>query len=385
MIMEHAENAVEIEVEAKPPEMKVEKPVKILAGFWRRLFAFFIDTFILGTAGLIFGYMFYDFCAGLGAAGRIFGFVVSLLYFGLLNSRLGHGQTIGKRALKIKVTDRDKKEISVLKSFGRFAVFGIPYFLNGASFHLDPQKYFFFFAVIGIIVFFGTGSIIYLFIFNRRTRQSSHDLIAGTFVIKANSDQELRPRPVWKGHFAVLGLLFAAVIIVLVVVNSKVPSDSLAELKLPHQELIKSGLVHDVGVQMGQFSKKNDADNAEKNTLTAHYLTINAMLRKRPVDNDKIMAQLVSIVLEHDPQALEKDVIICQINYGFDLGIARLNIHTKNTLPPAEWKAFITETLSGGNPAQGASGQSPQIDSSPADSTTGRPRPPIPFTEEGPP
>src|SRR5690348_14117245 len=75
-----------------------------IAGFWRRLAAFVVDALILGVPAMLLGFAMFDWAASLGQAGRLIGFVVALLYFGLLNSRLGGGQTLGKRLLGIRVT-----------------------------------------------------------------------------------------------------------------------------------------------------------------------------------------------------------------------------------------------------------------------------------------
>ncbi len=55
-------------------------------------------------------------------------------------------------------------------------------------------------------------SIIYLFVFNRRTRQSLHDLIVGSYVVRVGSEKDEKPQ-MWKGHYVVMGiiLLLAAV------------------------------------------------------------------------------------------------------------------------------------------------------------------------------
>jgi uncharacterized RDD family membrane protein YckC len=74
-----------------------------IAGFWRRLAAFGIDWLVLAVPTLLLGLALFQRAAGIGQAGRLVGFVLALLYFSLLNSRLIGGQTIGKRLLGIQV------------------------------------------------------------------------------------------------------------------------------------------------------------------------------------------------------------------------------------------------------------------------------------------
>jgi len=45
------------------------------------------------------------------------------------------------------------------------------------------------------------GALVYLYVFNRRTRQSLHDLAAGTFVVAARHSGGIRER-IWRPHLA---------------------------------------------------------------------------------------------------------------------------------------------------------------------------------------
>ena len=56
---------------------------QIIAGFWRRFFAFFIDSLILSIAGFVLGFIFFDYFVAIGTFGRLIGFAISLLYFGI--------------------------------------------------------------------------------------------------------------------------------------------------------------------------------------------------------------------------------------------------------------------------------------------------------------
>ena len=59
---------------------------KLIAGFWRRLAAFLIDGIILSVPTMLVGLAFFQWAVSLGQAGRLVGFIVALLYFGVLNS-----------------------------------------------------------------------------------------------------------------------------------------------------------------------------------------------------------------------------------------------------------------------------------------------------------
>lgn len=150
---EKAENTINIGADDNSDNIESNgieegKDVRLICGFWRRLFAFIIDFIILGILGFIVGTAFFDFFAEIGVLGLLFGFAVALLYFAIQNSSVCGGQTLGKRILNIKVVNKEAETISLKRSFIRFMVLGPPYFLNGA---LLPKytKQFFRIIVIG--------------------------------------------------------------------------------------------------------------------------------------------------------------------------------------------------------------------------------------------
>src|SRR5688572_4687565 len=105
----------------------------------------------------------------MGGYGRLLGFAVALAYFGVMNSRIGGGQTLGKRLLGVRVVAGDGRTLSLPRSFLRYCVLGIPFFLNGAPF--SAQVLFSWWGyLLPIIVFGGMFSILYLYVFNRPTR-----------------------------------------------------------------------------------------------------------------------------------------------------------------------------------------------------------------------
>src|SRR5689334_4917032 len=149
------------------------------AGAWRRVGAFVVDAFLLGLAGVAAGFTLFDFFVRMGGWGRWVGFAIALTYFGTLNSRIGHGQTLGKRMLKIRVVSADGSALPFSRAVVRFAILGTPWFLNNAWFSREVMTSPLTYLLSAII--FGLGvAIVYLFLFNRPTRQSLHDLAVGS-------------------------------------------------------------------------------------------------------------------------------------------------------------------------------------------------------------
>lgn len=143
-------------------------PERAIAGFWRRLGAFVVDLILLCIAGLILGALSFDTFARMGAYARLIGFAIALAYFGILNSRIGGGQTLGKRWLGVRVVDVHGQLLTLPRSLLRYAVLGTPFFCNGLP--VDPNLamstplgY-----LLALVVFGGMFAIVYLYLFNRQ-------------------------------------------------------------------------------------------------------------------------------------------------------------------------------------------------------------------------
>ncbi len=89
-----------------PEEEAIKRNYKY-SGFWRRVFAYSIDAILLGIIGLALGFTFYEHFLAIGQTGRLYGLVIYLAYFATMNSKIGNGQTLGKRMLGIKVVGLD--------------------------------------------------------------------------------------------------------------------------------------------------------------------------------------------------------------------------------------------------------------------------------------
>lgn len=103
-----------------------------IAGFWRRIGTFLFDGIMLGCIGFSLGFFLEGYFVQTGDWGRLIGFTVALVYFGLLYSTPGKEQTIGKKLLKLNVVNANNDFISIPGSFLRYSILGVPFFLNGA-------------------------------------------------------------------------------------------------------------------------------------------------------------------------------------------------------------------------------------------------------------
>ena len=100
------------------------------AGFWKRFVAALIDSVVTAIGGFVVGLVlgvilgviagiFGSGDAGLATlVGNLTGIVVGWLYFALMESSSAQG-TLGKMALRIKVTDLNGQQIGFARATGR--------------------------------------------------------------------------------------------------------------------------------------------------------------------------------------------------------------------------------------------------------------------------
>jgi len=127
-----------------------------MGGFWKRLFAFFIDGFIIYIPFAVLSYLIYGtFNYDEQTVFNLTSGLVGTLYF-IIAPVTSLQATLGKAALGMKITDRAGRKISLARSIGR-------YFAQILSY---------------LTFFFG-----YLMIGFTKEKTGLHDLIAGTYVV----------------------------------------------------------------------------------------------------------------------------------------------------------------------------------------------------------
>jgi uncharacterized RDD family membrane protein YckC len=318
------------ELPDSPPQ--VAAPSFRRAGVWRRVLALFIDSLILAIVGWILGFIWSESFIRMGGWERFVGFAVALLYFVPLNSALGGGQTVGKRALKIRVTSKGGTPLSIGRSFVRSFVLLLPYFLNGAPIPLRLLK-----SGGGILfseAVFGLGlAIVYLIVFNGKTRQSLHDLVVGSYVVRAGSEAAEKPK-IWAGHYVVVAviLILAGVIPLLLagLVEKWMPKD----LVTAYEAMLQEPEVAAAQVVAGQ-TVFWDSKNGQR-AVTG--VTANVRLNKRIENHEAEAEKLVRILLEKYPDAGTKNSISITLSEGYDLGISSWFFRQGFNYSPEQWR-----------------------------------------------
>ena len=172
----------------------------VLAGVWRRSTAFVVDTLVLGGVGYASGLLLFDFYLGLGSSGILLGFAISSAYFGLLDSSLADGQTLGKRACGIRLVDASGSPFPPGRCLIRFLILSLPFWLYKVAASGILTYHFRLQILLWVVAAGGLVALAYPYLFNRRSRQSLHDLAVGSYVIRKSSPPSaLAPMP-WRGH-----------------------------------------------------------------------------------------------------------------------------------------------------------------------------------------
>lgn len=325
----------------------------LVAGFWRRVAAFLIDGVILIVPTLIFGLAVFEWAVSLGQSGRLIGFVVALLYFGLLNSRLGSGQTIGKRLLGIRVADRNGQLLSPARSILRFLVFAIPYFLNDLWFDVDAASLglmgYLITTILAFVVFGGIGAITYLIIFNRRTRQSLHDLVVGSFVVRGAPAVLPIDLTTPRLHLIVVGCWLTLTLVgpgvgiwLMRDAEQAASLNSLVDL----QAAIKGQpSVRQVKITTGQTTTAT----LKTGKSTASFLLVEVLSAEGHQVLDPLVRTIAETVLEHHPDLLGRQFLVVRVICRFDLGIARWNEVYRESLEATAWQEKLARPGVGAN------------------------------------
>ncbi len=314
----------------RPPAITPKVTATTPGGFWRRSFAFILDGFLMAIPGWLIGLAFYDQLVRLGQSGRLIGFVIALCYFGVMNSSLGKGQTLGKRLMKIRVVDLQGDYIPLWRSVLRYFVLGLPFFCNHLQ--VDAQS-----PLIGIplalIVFGLGGSIFYFYIFNRRNRRSVHDFAAGTLVVVAEPRNVPQFQPAWRGHFAILAVIMLALGATGAVMIPRLKqSEPFAELLAVQASLQQEAGIHSVSVHNG-FTTMGDN--------TTNWFALNIVVAEPNLNFEETADRFARLVLRPGSSVDDKDLLVVNVIRGYDIGIASGWSRESFSYPPYEWRARL--------------------------------------------
>lgn len=300
----------------------VEK--KWIASFWGRIAALIIDILLLGFVGFCLGLVLENVFVGMGGWARLAGFVISLIYFGLMNSQLANGQTIGKRVLKIRVVDVDNKSISIQKSFLRYTIFGIPFYLNNAQFSNELLMSYLLYPL-SLLIFGGILSIIYLYVFNRLTRQSLHDLVVGTYVVNCDVEQQATAE-VWRVHYGIVSVICIAALVVPAFTTQLMDEQPFKDMLVAQQALMQDSNVTHASVFISTASFGSGTKDGESEQS---YVSVEVVVSSFVIHDNDYARQLANTVVKQYHESKQAEIISITLSHGYDLGIwSKWSSHT---------------------------------------------------------
>src|SRR5476649_2218657 len=316
--------------QAKTEPVADDAPDVVIAGLWRRIGACLIDGMLLFLIGQAAGLVLYQQFSALGPWGVCVGVLITLVYFGVTQSRLGGGQSAGMRLLGLKVVSRNGEMLGFPAACVRAALFCLVFFLNGVVIDLGADRELLSTGLL-LLLFGLVFSIFYLLVFNRRTRQATHDLAVGAFVVRAGPGKlSLPSKAIWRGHAAFIAavIVFAGVAVVL---RQSAIKAELGALNVAITQLQATPGVQGASIFLMTMHTGNQ---------TSEHLSINAIVDASLPDTGAFAQALVQTVLDSYPGASRKPLIIVSLRSGYNIGIAsRWNI-TNFANTPEQWKTL---------------------------------------------
>lgn len=314
----------------------------------RRIAAFTIDLLILGIVGFCLGLLFSEYFYRIGNWGRLIGFVIAFAYFvGCSCSRIGKGQTIGKKLLSIKVVDLDNQLVSFKTASVRYAFLLIPYYVSGMNLSVTLMVANWFVATVMTLVSVYLVITAYFIVFNSSNKRTIHDYVSRTSVVGVANSVAIPVQPIWGGHFVVFAvvsvLIFGIYKIAGGYFNLETKIDNLVDVaaKIEASEIVK--LVPSISLNTGYKLSKTD-----QGSITT--VRIAASVYEMPSD-DTLYKKIAEIIINNIADIESINQIQILLVKSYDIGIYSSSISYNNVASVDEWKSAIA----GGNNLQPAS------------------------------
>lgn len=309
-----------------------------ISKFWPRIGALIIDFIIIGIFGFILGMIFEEFFVSIGNQGLMFGLIIALIYFSIGNSEKSNGQTIGKRVVKIKTIDSSGNTISIKKSILRSAILFTPYFLINYPIpgvdELSVVNVYKITILISVLI-----GIIILYIANKSTRQSLHDILLDTYVVNVDESEiavELQPNTKI-GIYLFLG--FTIILIGFTTYNLTNKDTIINDFD---EILRKIGSID--GVLRVGATRNTTTFYGDDKSITESYtliLHVQEITNECDFEQSEIVKEAVKVLFQVKPEVKGLDIINVKLKRGFNIGIANKNNSYSSGKSPDEWLEII--------------------------------------------
>lgn len=300
------------------------------AGLWRRLGAFVVDALVLGAIGQVLGMALFDTLARLGAGGRLAGFAIAGAYFAGFEGL--RGASPGKRLMGLQVARVDGTPPGLGRAALRYAIFGVPYFLNGAllpmAMLVPPWS-----VVLALAVFGVGGSTLWLLLFDRPARRALHDLATGTLVVRAGAPAAA---PLARAHVVVVALLLVAAAVAPVALGGVAGRAPFAQLVA-----MQGAIAAEAPVRAAAVADTRSVRYGAGGSASERIVSVVAFVDRDPADPRGLPERLADVVFQTYPEATAAQFIVVELARGFDLGIASRVERRAYRYTPQQWRDRI--------------------------------------------
>ena len=248
-----------------------------------------------------------------------------------MGSSIAGGRTLGYRVIGLQVVDTKGTLLSPILSLLRYLILFIPLLLSDSLLPDSTSS-----VVKTAINILGTAAvfaIVYLPVFNSKTRQSLHDLTVNAFVVDSPGDGQVEDRKLWRMHWVIMGVVVASFYVLgSVLVPRLVKTDPFPELTPIPAAIQKIGTVREASVEL----RKSDV-----NGVTKSGMLVKVSCNKTPEDFEKAATEIVAATVQADPRARERDYIEVIFLKGFKMGFAVFHGNETVSHSPAQWAELI--------------------------------------------
>jgi hypothetical protein len=160
-----------------------------------------------------------------------------------------------------------------------------------------------------------------------------HDLICRTFVLRADAERALQLPSIARIHYGVIGTIAVLWIVVSLVIQPQLERVSPFAETLPILEAVSEmNGVSGASVIRGQtFGPRGSAT----------FLEATVIWRGEPESYQGAIDEVARLVLATYPRLNEIDVMVVQLKFGYDIGIASSWRSYARQFSPAEWRSRL--------------------------------------------
>jgi tetratricopeptide (TPR) repeat protein/uncharacterized RDD family membrane protein YckC len=314
------------------PEASARDPAAGPAPLWRRLLAFAVDMTVIVLPTWVVGNAFFDAMSDLGDFGRLIGLGIALVYFGIFDSDWGDGRSPGKGLLGLRVVRTDGTLLSPPAAAMRAGALFVPFLVNGVGGGLPLGAGMLVQSLLAFACFGIALSMLYLVLFNRRSRQSLHDLLVGAVVAGRAGPLPSVP-PFWKGHLAVVGIVcIAALAVPAVRMTPSGASADLGEMVAMESRVESLPPIRNAGIGIVKVACLTCADDTAN-----EFFRVTVRLRHGPAET-AVLGQVADAVFRGHERFVGSRRVLIVLDRGFNLGFAAGDRQTTIWTTVAQWQ-----------------------------------------------